>query len=66
MQILDKKTLRKRKRRLFYKKLIDKFKEFQIKIKSKKMIEQIKPVYDYLDSKYEWAQEIRDMISNIE
>ncbi len=31
-----------------------------------KMIEQIKPVYDYLDSKYEWAQEIRDMISNIE
>ena len=36
MQILDKKTLRKRKRRLFYKKLIDKFKEFQIIIKSNK------------------------------
>lgn len=45
MQILDKKTLRKRKRRLFYKKLIDKFKEFQIKIKSKKMIEQIRKEY---------------------
>lgn len=45
MQILDKKTLRKRKRRLFYKKLIDKFTDFQTKIKSRKMIEQIRKEY---------------------
>lgn len=30
------------------------------------MIEKIKPVYDYLDSQYEWAPEIREMIENIE
>lgn len=30
------------------------------------MIEKIQPVYDYLDSQYEWAPEIREMVENIE
>lgn len=29
------------------------------------MKEKIKPVYDYLDEKYDWAEEIRNMIDNI-
>lgn len=31
-----------------------------------KMIEKIQPVYDYLDSEYEWAPEVRKMIEDIE
>ena len=31
-----------------------------------KMLEMIQPVYDYLDSEYEWAPEVRDMIAAIE
>lgn len=30
-----------------------------------KMIEKIKPVYDYLDEQYEWAPGVREMIANI-
>ncbi len=30
------------------------------------MKEKIQPVYDYLDSQYDWAKDIREMISNIE
>lgn len=30
------------------------------------MIEKIQPVYDYLDSQYEWAPEVRKMIENIQ
>ncbi len=30
------------------------------------MIEKIQPVYDYLDSQYDWAADIREMIANIE
>ncbi len=30
------------------------------------MLEMIQPVYDYLDSEYEWAPEVRDMIAAIE
>lgn len=30
------------------------------------MKEKIQPVYDYLDSQYEWAPEIREMINNIQ
>lgn len=30
-----------------------------------KMIEKIQPVYDYLDSSYEWAEEVREMIDSI-
>ncbi len=30
------------------------------------MIEKIQPVYDYLDSNYEWADEVREMIDSIE
>lgn len=30
------------------------------------MIEKIQPVYDYLDSQYDWADEIREMIAGIE
>ena len=30
------------------------------------MIEKIQPVYDYLDSQYEWAPAVREMINNIE
>lgn len=31
-----------------------------------KMIEKIQPVYDYLDSQYEWADDVRQMIEEIE
>ena len=30
------------------------------------MIEKIQPVYDYLDSQYEWAPAVREIINNIE
>ena len=30
------------------------------------MIEAIQPVYDYLDSQYEWAPAVREMIAGIE
>lgn len=30
------------------------------------MQEKIQPVYDYLDSQYEWAPDVREMINNIE
>lgn len=30
------------------------------------MIEKIQPVYDYLDSQYDWADDIREMIAGIE
>ncbi|MFR3662619.1 hypothetical protein [Flintibacter sp.] len=30
------------------------------------MLEMIQPVYDYLDSQYEWAPEVRQMIADIE
>lgn len=30
------------------------------------MIEKIQPVYDYLDSQYDWAKDIREMIAGIE
>lgn len=29
------------------------------------MVQKIQPVYDYLDSQYEWAPQIREMINNI-
>ena len=31
-----------------------------------KMMEKIQPVYDYLDSTYDWAEEVRNMIDSIE
>ena len=30
------------------------------------MIQAIQPVYDYLDSQYEWAPGVREMIAGIE
>ena len=30
------------------------------------MLEKIQPVYDYLESQYEWVPEVREMIDNIE
>lgn len=30
------------------------------------MVEKMKPVYDYLDSRYDWAPELRKMVSEIE
>lgn len=30
------------------------------------MLEKIQPVYDYLDSEYEWAPDVRKMIEEIE
>ena len=30
------------------------------------MVKKIQPVYDYLDSQYDWAADLREMISNIE
>ncbi len=30
------------------------------------MIEKIQPVYDYLDSQYDWAADLREMVANIE
>lgn len=31
-----------------------------------RMIEMIQPVYDYLDSQYDWAADVRKMIDEIE
>ena len=30
-----------------------------------KMLEKIQPVYDYLNSQYEWVDSVREMVSNI-
>ena len=40
--------------------------ELYMKEQYRKMTEKIQPVYDYLDSQYDWADDVREMIAGIE